>query len=58
MFCLAIESGLYGRGVKSVRSFYRFALLLPTQAVETLQGFYAFFYLNRVEITFQFLMSY
>lgn len=58
MFCLAIASGLYGRGVKSIRSFCPLELPLPTQAVETLQGFYAFFYLNRGEIAFQFLMSY
>lgn len=43
MFCVAIESGLHGRGVKSIRPFCLLALLLPTQAVENLQGFYAFF---------------
>lgn len=43
MYCLAIESGLYGRQVKSIRSFCPLALPLPIEAVETLQGFYAYF---------------
>lgn len=42
MFCLSIESGLYGRGLKSVRSFCPLAFPLPTQPAETLHGFYAF----------------
>lgn len=57
MLCLSAENGLYGRETKSIRSSCPLVLSLSTQAVETLQGFYAIFYLNQGEITFSFPMS-
>lgn len=58
MFCLSVENGLYGRETKSIRSSCPLVLPLSTQAAETLQGFYAFFYLNQGDITLKFVMSF
>lgn len=57
MFCLSVESGLYGREIKSIRSSCPLVFPLPTQTVKTLQGLCAFFYINQGEITFKFFMS-